>query len=233
MSAITQILERHFDGGKNLNEGCKDSPDSKTLAELIELIITQGNLADSALTRGGTMQTVEFTNPAAADDDFFVVNLASSASDDTVNSADAEWQTVAELNPPRNITITTSASADIDAVAVVLTGRVRDEDGNLVAQTDTITLTNGGGVTDAGTRAFSIFDQAFIPAQSGVGAVIDIGFGAIIGLPSPMMSRAGLLRPIREVAAGTVVTNGTFTTAAAQPPHGTYAPNSAPNGANA
>src|SRR4030042_1036012 len=127
MSAITQILERHFDGGKNLNEGCKDSPDSKTLAELIELIITQGNLADSALTRGGTMQTVEFTNPAAADDDFFVVNLASSASYDTVNSADAEWQTVAELNPPRNITITPSASADIDAVAVVLTGRVRDE----------------------------------------------------------------------------------------------------------
>jgi len=38
------------------------------------------------------------------------------------------------------------------------------------------------------------------------------------------------MRPIREVYDGSVVTNGTFSTAATDPPHGTYTANTAPNG---
>jgi hypothetical protein len=47
-----------------------------------------------------------------------------------------------------------------------------------------------------------------------------------------MLSRAGLLAPLREIAAGSVVTNGTFVDAATDAPHGTYEPNTAPNGTN-
>jgi hypothetical protein len=232
MSQITQIDVDHFDGGKNLNPGSRDGAGAKVLAELARDMITQGNLSDSALTRGGAMQTVEFTDPPLADTDFFVVDRASSASADVINSGEAEWQSVSELDPPRNVTITTTSHADIDAVDVVVTGRVRDANGNLIAQTDTITLTDGGGATDAGTRAFSYIDSIAIPAQSGTGGELDFGFGDIIGLPSPIKTRAGLTAPIREVAAGAVATNGTFTTGAAQPPNGTYEPNSAPDGSN-
>lgn len=183
-------------------------------------------------SEGGLLRTVEWTDPPAADTDFFVVDRASAAAEDTIDSGESEWQTVAELDPPRNVTITTTTHADIDAVDVVVTGQVRDENGDLIAQTDTITLTDGGGTTDAGTKAFSTISSVVIPAQSGTGGVIDVGFGAIIGLPIAMKSRAGLLAPIREVAAGAVVTNGTFTTAAAKAPHGTYTPNTAPDGSN-
>lgn len=179
---------------------------------------------------GGLMRTVEWVDPPAADTDYFVVNRASSASEDVIDENAAEWQTVAELDPPRNLTITTSAHTDIDAVAVVLAGKVRDELGNLVDQTDTITLTADVGATDVGTRAFSTLESVTIPAQTGPGGVIDVGFGDIIGLPAPMKERAGLLAPLREIESSSgVVTTGTFTTATAQPPHGTYAPSTVPD----
>jgi hypothetical protein len=230
MSQVSTILDGHFDGGANLYEGTKDAPDAVILSALLQEMITQGNLADGALTRGGATQSVEWTDAPVADVDFFVVDRASAAAIDVIDAADAEWQTVAELDPPRNVTITTTAHSDIDAVDVVLSGRVRDADGELIAQTDTITLTDGGNATDAGTRAFAFLDRVTIPAQSGTGGEIDVGFGAIIGLPSAIKTRAGLTAPIREVSGGSVVTNGTFTTGAAQPPNGTYAPNTAPDG---
>lgn len=191
---------------------------------------------DAAFTKleseGGLLRTVEWTDPPAADTDYFVVDRASSASADVIDSGEAEWQTVDELDPPRNVTITSTTHADIDAVDAVVTGQIRDENGDLIDQTDTITLTDGGGATDAGTKTFSTISNVAIEAQSGTGGVLDIGFGDIIGLPVPMKSRAGLLAPIREVEAGSVVTTGTFTTAAAQAPHGTYAPSTVPDAAN-
>lgn len=183
-------------------------------------------------SQGGLFRTEEFVDPAAADTDFFVTARASAAAEDTIDENAAEWQTVSELVPPRNITITSSTHADIDAVAVVLTGKVRDINGKLIDQTDTITLTDGGGATDAGTKAFSTFISAVVPAQSGTGGTIAFGFGDVIGLAAPIKTRAGLTAPIREIEAGSVVTTGTFTTTAAQGPHGTYAPATVPDASN-
>jgi hypothetical protein len=231
MAQITQILGGKFRGGKNLNVGSMDAPDADTLEKLLQALITQGNASDAAVSRGGVMQSVEWTDPALADVDFFVDGLASSDADETVNSGTTEWQNVDELDPPRNVTITTTSHSDIDAVAVVITGKVRDSNGDLIDQTDTITLTNDGNTTDAGTKAFSIFQSAFIPLQTGTGGELDFGFGDIIGLPSPMKTRAGLLAPIREISDGVELTTGTFTTAAAKPPNGTYLGAQTPDGA--
>ncbi len=186
---------------------------------------------DELESGGGLFQTDEFTNVAAADPNGIVESFASSASEDVRSGAELDGAVGgAEMVPPRNITITSSTHADIDAVAVQIVGQVRDDQGELITQTDTITLTDGGNATDVGTKAFSLVTSITIPAQSGTGGALEVGFGAIIGLSKPIKTRAGLTAPLREVAGGSVVTNGTFTTAAAQGPHGTYAPNSAPNG---
>lgn len=182
---------------------------------------------------GGLTNVVEWVDPPTADVDYLMTTRASSASEDTWTSATAEataaWVAGTEMVPPRNLTITTGAHADIDAVACVITGFVRNKLGVLIAQTDTITLTADAGATDAGTRAFSTVTSVVVPAQTGTNGAITLGFGAIIGMPSAIKTRAGLTAPTREVSGGSIVTNGTFTTAAAQPPYGTYAPNTAPD----
>lgn len=179
-------------------------------------------------TAGGYIHTDEFTNPAAADVDGLKLAAATSASIQSFTSANWDGVLLAtEIVPPRNPTVTTSSHADVDAVAVVFTGRVRNSQGALIAQTETVTLTNGGGATDAGIKPFSFIDSVVIPAQSGTGGSLSIGFGLLIGLGKKMRSMAGLLRPLREIAVGAVVTTGTF---AATAPHGTYLPSAAADG---
>lgn len=183
---------------------------------------------------GGLLRTVEWTDPAAADVNAILTARASSASEDVIDENAAEWVGMAEMDPPRNITITTSDGGtltDIDAVACAVVGTVRDENGDLIAQTDTITLTADAAATNAGTRAFSLVTSITVPAQTGTGGLLEVGFGDIIGLPVAMKERAGLLAPLREIESSSgVVTTGTFTTSTAQPPNGTYEPSTVPDG---
>lgn len=180
---------------------------------------------------GGYLVTEEFTNPAAADVNAIVLSMASSNAVAALTADDLDGVVGNdEMVPPRNVTVTTTTHADIDAVAVVVTGRVRNSEGELVAQTDTITLTNGGGTTDLGDAMFSIVDSVTIPAQGGAGGAVEIGFGALIGLGNAIKARAGLRAPLRQVAVGAVVTTGTFSAPATNPPHGAYAPAAAPDG---
>ncbi len=181
---------------------------------------------------GGLLRTDEFTDPAAADVDAIKLSISSETTAQQYLAADLDGVVGAgEMVPPRNITITSTVSADIDAVGVVITGLVRDETGTLVDQTETITLTDGGGVTDAGSKPFSQVTQIDVPAQSGTGGALEFGFGDIIGLSELMVSQAGLLAPIREIEAGTVVTTGTFTNESSSPVT-SYAPATVPDGAN-
>lgn len=175
----------------------------------------------------------EFTNPATADVDAIKTSIASAATAQSYSGAALNGVVgTTEMVPPRNVTITTTLHADIDAVDVVITGKVRNADGILIDQVGTITLTNGGGTTDAGALAFSTVERIDVPAQSGVGGALTFGFGNLIGLGKPLISRAGLVAVLHEIAVGAVVTNGTFVNAATSAPNGTYSPNAAPNGAN-
>jgi len=171
----------------------------------------------------------EFVDPALADVDAIVTSIASAASETVLEGAALDGA-VGEgvMSPPRNVTITTTSNADIDAVAAVVEGT--DISGD--AQTDTITLTDGGGATDAGTKAFATVTKVTIPAQSGTGGALEVGFGAVIGLGAKIVTRAGYTGPVKEIAAGSVVTNGTFVAAATSGPNGTYEPSSAPDGSN-
>jgi hypothetical protein len=170
----------------------------------------------------------EFTNPATADTDAIVTSVASANTEQTYSGAGLDGVVGAgTMSPPRNITFTTSSHADIDAVACVITGL--DIDGN--ALTETVTLTDGGGVTDAGVKAFASVSSIVIPAQSGSGGTVEIGFGVLIGLTVKAKARGGTIGIIQEIEAGSVVATGTFAAPATGAPYGTYSANNAPDGA--
>jgi hypothetical protein len=179
------------------------------------------------------MAVEEWTDPAAADPNAIKVSFASSDAAQSFSGADLDGVVgTGVMDPPRNITITTSVSTDIDAVDVVITGL--DINGN--AQTDTITLTADVGATDVGTKAFSSVSQIDIPAQTGNGGLIEVGFGSVIGLSKPLLSRAGAEAVMMEIEDGTVlaadVITGTFVDAATSGPNGTYAPATIPDASN-
>lgn len=146
----------------------------------------------------------EYTNLAASDDDAIKTSVASSASAQTYTGAALNGVVGGQvMSPPRNIIITTTSHADIDAVGVVVTGK--DVDGNTF--TETITLTNGGGVVDQGNKAFAQVTSIAVPAQSGTGGSLKFGFGNKIGLSRTIKSRAGLLSLTREILGGVDITN--------------------------
>jgi hypothetical protein len=172
------------------------------------------------------MRTIEWTNPATADVDALKLSIASATTIQTYTGADLDGAVgLGTMSPPRNVTITTTLSADIDAVAVVITGL--DVDG--AALTDTITLTDGGNTTDVGTAAFASVSSIVVPAQSGTGGALEFGFGDLIGLPAPIRTRAGLAAVHLEIEAGSAVTTGTFVDGATGAPHGTYLAANVPN----
>ncbi len=138
----------------------------------------------------------------------------------------------AEMVPPRNVTVTSTINAHVTALAVAIVGRVRDITGALIAQTDTINTTNGGGATDAGTKAFAFVDSISIPAMGGAAGSLTVGFGVVCGLRRKLKSAAGMPVVLQQITNGALVTNGTFVAAATSGPHGTWAPNSAANGTN-
>jgi hypothetical protein len=177
----------------------------------------------------------EWTDVALADVDAIKASIASSASAESYSGADLDGAVGAgTMDPPRNITITTSAHADIDAVAVTITGK--DVNGDDI--TEDITLTDGGGVTNAGAKAFAEVTQIDVPAQSGTGGALEFGFGAILGLARPLKERAGLVAVLKQIEAGADVgpTAGDFvaapSAAGAGQPNGTFEPTTPPDGSN-
>jgi hypothetical protein len=183
-------------------------------------------------TDGGYLRTVEFTDPVAADPNAILLSFATS---DAVQAFDAEDLDGVvgdgEMDPPRNITITSTADAHVTAVNVVITGLIRDASGALVAQTNTIATTNGGGVTDAGTKPFSQVTSISIPAMGGANGALEIGFGAGLGLPTKVKARAGLTAALRQVVAGAVVTTGAITNPSGSPV-AMYVPATVPDASN-
>jgi len=175
----------------------------------------------------------EFTDPAAADVDAIKASFASAAAAQSFSGTDLDGAVgTGTMSPPRNITITTSTHADIDAVDVVITGL----DINGATLTETVTLTDGGGATDVGAKAFASVTQVDIPAQSGTGGAIQIGFGALIGFSKKLKSRAGAPVVTYENEAGTVkaadALAGTYADAATGAPNGTVSPATAADGSN-
>jgi len=73
---------------------------------------------------------------------------------------------------------------------------------------ETVSLPSVAGTALTGTFFVDI-DRIVLAAGSGTGATVAIGLGALLGLSASVVSRAGRVAVIQEVAAGSVVTNGT------------------------
>jgi hypothetical protein len=175
----------------------------------------------------------EFTDPPAADIDAIKTSIASSAAQQ-VYSGTALNGVVGRntMSPPRNITVTASSHADIDAVGVLVEGK--DVNGRTISET--LTLPNGGGSTVLGQKAFASVSRITVPAQSGTGGLLSFGFGDLIGLGKKIVSRAGALAVLMEIEAGVVMAadaiTGVFADPAVGEPNGTYLPATVPSGAN-
>jgi hypothetical protein len=135
----------------------------------------------------------------------------------------------ANIDPPRNITVTTAGSTPADAPATaVVTGK--DVNGNALTETLTIAQT---ATIAVGAKAFASVTSIVEAAGDGTGATLAYGIGALIGLRKPIKTRAGVTAPVKEFAAGSAApTAGTFASAAVGAPNGTYSPNTAANGTN-
>lgn len=112
----------------------------------------------------------------AADDDAILTALATSASTQTIDTEANGVIALAEINPPRKITITRSAHVDHDAVTAVLAGI--DEHGNVVSEN--IAFANGGAEVLTSTKIYSYFTSLTIPAQAGTGGTTKIGIAAAV-----------------------------------------------------
>jgi hypothetical protein len=163
-----------------------------------------GDLRRDILETMGPMSAFtveEFTNLTASDDDAIKLSIASSASAANYSTTALDGVVgTATMSPPRNIIITSSSHADIDAVGVVITGK----DINGAALTETITLTNGGGVVNAGVKAFASVSLIHVPAQSGTGGALKFGFGNVIGLAKKLKARANVSALLREIVGNAV-----------------------------
>jgi hypothetical protein len=128
---------------------------------------------------------------------------------------------------PRNVTFTTAGDTAADAPAsAVITGT----DINDNALTETVTLAQTATIAE-GVKAFKTITSIVFPAGDGTDATVAIGFGKKFGMSKKMVTRAGLVGPIREIAAGAVVTSGTFVAASTSGPNGTYSPSADPDAA--
>lgn len=181
---------------------------------------------------GGYLHTDEFTDPVVADTDAIKLNLATDTSPVTYSGSDLDGTVgEAEMVPPRTVTVTGDADTDIDAANLTIVGTIRDEEGNLVAQTDTISITDNLATTLESAKPFStVTSLAIDTGMTGTGGTFEFGFGVGIGLSKLMAERAGTIVPVREIESSTgVVTTGTFTNPSGSPVT-LYVPNTAPDG---
>ena len=169
----------------------------------------------------------EWTNPPAADDDYYLGATATSASPVVLTLVGAN------LDPPRPCMITSTAHAHFTGVTAVVAGYVKSADGTgLVAATENLPLTNGGNAADQTTTCWVTPPVVTIPGQGGTSGSYKVGFGAPMGLGKKAKTRAAKPFVIAQSAAGTVfATNGTFNPATTHAPNGSYSPDSAPDGA--
>lgn len=163
----------------------------------------------------------EFTNPAAAGAADLLVATATTVAVQTYLTAGLLAPGLAKLAAfPRNVTFTTAGGTAADAPATAtIVGTYRGK-----AQTETVNIAQTGTIAN-GLKPFSTITSITYAAGDGTDATVSIGVGLGLGTQRTPKSRAGLVAPVREIAAGAAVTTGTLTAA------GLYTPSAAPDGA--
>lgn len=112
-----------------------------------------------------------FPTSIAADDDAICTALATSASQQVLDTEFDGVIATGKIFPPAKISIIRSSHANQDAVTAVLAGL--DENGLPVSEN--ISFADGGGDTLTSTLYYSYVLSLTIPAQSGVGGTTKVG----------------------------------------------------------
>ena len=169
-----------------------------------------------------------WTNPTTADTDGFSASHAGAGAAGTTNmtlgGALAGKNTYA-----RNIVITVTHGSAVVAMNGIITGTGIDGKNLTEAWSVTAGTTSK---TFTGKKAFKTVTSITetIAATAAANTII-AGDGVVFGLST----MCDIPSAVKEMAAGSLVTNGTIvaaSTASTADPRGTYAPNSAPNGTN-
>ncbi len=164
----------------------------------------------------------EFTNVAAAGAALLRVATAVVEEEVVLEASDLLAPGLAILATyPRNLTFTTAGNTPADAPATAtIVGTYRG-----LPQTETVNLAQTATIA-TGTKPFSTVESITFPAGDGTDCTVAIGIGTGIGVGEVPKARAGGVNLIREIAVGSLVTNGALTAA------GLYTPSSAPNATN-
>lgn len=197
--------------------------------------------ADASPTAGGgggsaTSQPVydDFGALPAADDDGIVTAFATSTSTATKSGGGLNGVVGAGiLNPPRNITITTSSSlaAYNTTDPIVITGtNVNDE---VITEERTPSAANGGQVLGT-LKCFKTVTSIAFPAQGTTAGQFKVGFGALIGLrQKTLWTASGFLFLLAYYIDASADFQSQYNTygLAASPPNGAIEPtNTLPDG---
>jgi len=166
-----------------------------------------------------------WTDPAAADLELLSVEHLGQDAAGTVSMT----LVATVLSPCRNVVITVTHDTSVVAMSGVITGT--DINGKPITEAWSVTAT-GTSKTFTGAKAFktvtSITEVVVADASANT---VKAGSGNKLGL-SGICSVASA---VKEIAAGSVVTNGTLvagSTSASADARGTYAPNTVPDASN-
>lgn len=173
-----------------------------------------------------------WTDPSTADTDGYSVSHtgASAASTRNMTLGGALCTSgVGYSVYSRNVVITVTHGSSVVAMSGTITGtditgRVQTEAWSVTAGTTSKTFT--------GKKGFKTITSIteVVAADASTNTII-AGDGVVFGLAAPL----AVASAVKEVAAGSVVTTGTFvvaSTASTDDLRGTYAPSAAPNGSN-
>lgn len=127
----------------------------------------------------------------------------------------------------RNVTFTVAGTDTAAPLSALVTGT--DIDGK--ALTETVPLGAAAGLYP-GVKCFKTVTsvQYVATAVPITDCTVSIGFGDVFGLASKILDMAGVPGLIQEYEDGAKVATGTFATATASPPYGSYEPATAPDG---
>lgn len=130
---------------------------------------------------------------------------------------------------PRNVVIVVTHATAVVALSGTITGI--DVYGKNISESWSVTA-GTTSKTFTGAKAFTRVDTVTVTAAADASAdSVVVGTGTVFGLDV----RCSVASGVKELANGSVVTNGTVvatSTSASADPRGTYSPNTAPNGTN-
>lgn len=174
----------------------------------------------------------EWINPAAADPDAFIETPVAGpdTTTDTYVPGDAAWDGVIPtgvMDFHRNVVITVTHATSVVALSGVITGR--NKYGREITEAWSVTATGTSKVFTGAVAFERVISVTVVAAADASADEVVIGTGKVFGLDL----RSAVASLVKEVAAGSVATNGVAvarSAAANADRRGTYTPNGTPDG---